>query len=111
MSESVELEADEVVSATQVARKAWDVYASTLRVVWETPENLGKLLLVDATTGNAVLDDEQTQEAANELYAQNPEAQPFGIRIGYNAAYTLGGVLELIAKPGEDNGTDTEGEQ
>jgi hypothetical protein len=36
-------------------------------------------------------------QAAHNLYAKHPYARLFGIRIGYNVAASLGGVMERVS--------------
>lgn len=60
----------------------------------ETPENIGKLVSIDLETGNYAIGDDYSLTAPRSLRQNNPNANIFTLRIGYNAVYALGGVLE-----------------
>ncbi len=51
--------------------------------------NTGRLLMIDVTTGNWVLGEDRI-EMARRLRERNPQAQKFGMRIGYPAAEKIG---------------------
>ena len=68
-----------------------------LRPDVETPGNIGKLLSVDIETGDYEIGDDDSFEAQRKLQARNPGAAIFAARIGYNAVYALGGVVEFVA--------------
>ena len=76
--------------------RAREIYAN-LRTTIETPENIGKLISIDVATGNYAIGDDYSLNAPRSLRVQNPDAQIFTLRIGYNAVYALGGVLERTA--------------
>ena len=74
--------------------KAW--YAESIRAKVETPENIGKMLMIDVDTGDYEID-EKRGEASQRLHAKRPDALIYGIRIGYNATEAIGGgMLERI---------------
>ncbi len=54
--------------------------------------NVGRLLLVDVTTGNWVIGEDRI-EMARRLRARNPEAQNYGMRVGYPATTAIGSSL------------------
>ena len=63
----------------------------------ETPENIGKLLSLDIETGDYELGVDGNFDAQRKLQAKHPGAAIFTTRIGYNAVYALGGVVERVA--------------
>ena len=77
-----QLTPDEVVSRGKA------LYESDIRAQVEEG-NIGRLLMVDVTTGNWVMGEDRI-EMARRLRARNPQAQNFGMRIGYAAAEKIG---------------------
>ena len=59
----------------------------------ETADNIGKMVIIDVATGDYAIDDNGLQ-AARHLHAKRPDAELYGVRIGYKAAEALGGILE-----------------
>ena len=49
----------------------------------------GKVFVVDIETGNYEIDDEDL-EATDRLFAKNPDAVTYGLRIGFGPIYKLG---------------------
>ncbi|OUC13056.1 MAG: hypothetical protein B0A82_19410 [Alkalinema sp. CACIAM 70d] len=85
-------------SREEVARRANEFYESGIRSIVETDENIGKMIIIDAETGDYAIGQNDI-EAVETLRQQNPNAQLFGIRIGYDVAVALGGaVMERIIK-------------
>ena len=76
-----------------IARRGEAWYENHLRTTVETPENIGKLMSIDVDTGDYVID-EKRGEASKRLREKRPDALIYGIRIGYVATETIGGVLE-----------------
>jgi hypothetical protein len=72
------------------ARELYERFRSDI----ETPQNVGKLVSIDITTGNYAVGDDNSFAALRSLRARNPQADIVTLRIGYNAVYALGGVLE-----------------
>ena len=68
------------------------LYDEELRHIVETPDNIGKQIVIDVETGDYEIDDDGLA-ASRRLLAKRPDAPLYGLRIGYNAVYTLGGVL------------------
>jgi hypothetical protein len=68
------------------------LYDERIRALVETPENIGKLVAIDVETGDYNVGDD-TVSATQRLLDTRPGAVLFGIRIGYNAVYALGGAL------------------
>lgn len=81
---------DTALSNKERAREWYD----RLRSEIETAENIGKLVSIDVDTGNHAVEDDRSLAAPRSLREKNPQANIFTLRIGYNAVYALGGVLE-----------------
>ena len=84
------------MSGEEVAKRANRLYDSEIRQKVETEENIGKMVIIDIETGDYEVDETGLQ-AAHNLYAKHPYARLFGIRIGYNVASSLGGVMERVS--------------
>lgn len=85
-----------LLSREDIATQAQQLYEK-IRAGIETEENIGKMVLIDVETGNYALDDERSLTAFEQLRTRNPNGQLYGIRIGYNVAAALGGVMERIS--------------
>lgn len=79
-------------SCEEITRLGKELYSQRIRAKVETEGNLGKMICIDIKTGDYEIDDESIR-AARRLTAKHPGAAIYGTRIGYPAAYTLGGVL------------------
>ncbi|MBC8139397.1 MAG: hypothetical protein H8F28_26265 [Fibrella sp.] len=86
-----------LLSREEIARRATTLYEDSIRSQVETPENIGKMVVIDAETGKFAVD-ELGFDAANGLRRDNPNARLFAIRIGYNVAASLGGIMERTTK-------------
>jgi hypothetical protein len=82
-----------LLSREEVAQRAKALYEQSIRAQVETEENVGKMVVIDIETGDFAVD-EQGIESSRQLQARNPNARLYGIRIGYNVAESLGGVME-----------------
>src|SRR5947207_6843167 len=67
-------------------------YDLAIRSKVETDENIGKIIVIDADSGDYEIADEGLA-AGRRLRERHPEADMLCLRIGYNAVYSLGGVL------------------
>jgi hypothetical protein len=85
-----------LLSGEEVAKRANKLYDTKIRQTVETAENIGKMVIIDVETGDYEVDEAGLQ-AAHNLYAKHPYARLFGIRIGYNVAAALGGVMERVS--------------
>lgn len=54
------------------------------------------MISIDIETGDYAIDDDLIQ-TGNRLLARHPDAALFGLRIGYNAVYSLGGTSTRTA--------------
>lgn len=77
----------------EIAERGEALYQQKIRAEVETPANIGKMVIIDVDTGEYAVDDIGLI-AARHLHAKHPNAQLYGIRIGYRTAEALGGVLE-----------------
>jgi len=89
-----------LLSREEVARRAEQLYEQGIREQVETPANIGKMVIIDVETGDFGVD-ELGFEAADALKAKNASARLFGIRVGYNVAASLGGILERTVTSSE----------
>ncbi|MBW4693061.1 MAG: hypothetical protein KME27_15010 [Lyngbya sp. HA4199-MV5] len=84
-----------LLSSEDVAKRAYRLYERQIRQTVEIDENIGKMVIIDIKTGDYEVDETGLQAARN-LQAKHPYARLFGIRIGYNVAASLGGVMERV---------------
>ena len=84
------------MTGEEVARRGQALYEAAIRSQVETAENIGKMVIIDVETGEYAIDP-LGLEASDRLHAKHPGAALYGIRIGYNVAESLGGVLERVA--------------
>lgn len=89
---------DLLQSREEIASQATTLYENVIRSQVETPENIGKMVVIDSETGNFAVD-ALGFDAANSLRRSNPNARLFALRIGYNVAASLGGIMERTTKP------------
>ncbi len=86
-----------LLSRQEVAQRAKQLYESSIRQKVEVDENIGKMAIVDFESGDYEVD-ETGLKAARKLRTKHPNARLFGIRIGYNVAVSLGGMMERVHK-------------
>lgn len=86
-----------LLSREDVALRGQALYDSRIRNEVETPETIGKMVIIDIETGDYAIG-ENDLEAVRILRKKNPTARLFGIRIGYDVAVSLGGVMERVTK-------------
>ncbi len=86
-----------LLSREEVARRAKQLYESSIRQQVEVEENIGKMVIIDIETGDYEVD-ETGLKASRKLSKKHPNARLFGIRIGYNVAVSFGGVMERVYK-------------
>ena len=84
------------LNAAEIAKLGEQIYASQLAAKIGTDANRGRLLSIDVETGDYEIGDDDSIEAPLRLHARHPGAAVYTLRIGYNAAVTLGGILEPI---------------
>ena len=74
----------------EVATRAKKLYTDNIRAIVEHEDNIGKMVVVDAETGEYAVDRSGIHSAIA-LKAKNPNARLFTIRIGYDVAVAFGG--------------------
>lgn len=82
------------LAPAEVARLGQESYDERIRSVVETEANIGKLVSIDVETGDYEIGEGTGLDATRRLHEKHPGAAVFTIRIGYNAVYALGGVLQ-----------------
>jgi hypothetical protein len=74
------------------AERAKEIYETSVRPLVETPENIGKILALDALSHDFEIDLDLLI-AGDKLRLQHPDAQIWFTRIGYKTTFAVGGVL------------------
>lgn len=85
-----------LLSHEDVAKLARRLYDSSIRKEVEKEGNIGKMVIIDVETGDYEVD-KNGLHASNRLNERHPDTRQFGLRIGYNVAATLGGVVERVS--------------
>jgi hypothetical protein len=80
----------------EVATRANKLYADKIRSVVEHEDNIGKMVVIDAETGEYAVDRSGIHSAIA-LKAKNPNARLFTIRIGYDVAVSFGGNSDRVS--------------
>jgi len=82
-----------------IARRGEALYSDRLRAVVETPESIGKMLILDVETGDYEID--RSGLIANKrLLARRPDTNLYGIRIGFDVVEGFGGFAPKRIKGG-----------
>ena len=81
-------------SSEQIGRMGKELYERSIRAIVESDENTGKLVSIDIETGDFEIGEDRSLDSARRLLFKHPGAAIYTLRIGYNAMYALGGVLE-----------------
>ena len=76
---------------------AENLYETTFRHIVETPENIGRMIIIDVNSKDYAIDSTGSV-AASQLYARQANAELLGIRIGYEVAASLGGAMNRRAR-------------
>ncbi|OCQ95050.1 hypothetical protein BCD64_27180 [Nostoc sp. MBR 210] len=80
-------------SVEEVASRAQQFYENGIRQNVEHSDNIGKMIVIDAETGEYGIDPTGVETALN-LKQKNPNARLFNIRIGSDVAVSFGGAME-----------------
>ena len=80
-------------SREEVAQRGEAIYEQEIRPHVES-ESKGKYLVLDIETGEYEIDQDDLA-ATKRLMAKRPDAVVYGLRIGYPAAYRLGGFSKV----------------
>ncbi|MBB6050719.1 hypothetical protein [Armatimonas rosea] len=83
-------------SGDEIVRLGEELYEATVRALVETDENIGKIVSIDVETGDFAVDADPVRTGL-QVQAKHPGAAIYGKRIGYNAAFALGGTLTKSA--------------
>jgi hypothetical protein len=81
----------------EVAQRAKQFYDQGIRQEVEHGDNIGKMIVIDAETGEYGID-EIGIEPGLKLKEKNPNARLFMMRIGYDDVFGFGGTVERIAE-------------
>lgn len=81
----------------EVAQRAKHFYENGIRQQVECDDNIGKMIVIDAETGEYGID-KTGVETALKLKLQKPNARLFTLRIGYDVAVSFGGASERTVK-------------
>ncbi|MBD2772178.1 hypothetical protein [Iningainema tapete] len=73
----------------EVAQRAKQFYDQGIRSIVEHGDNIGKMIVIDAETGEYEID-ETGVESILTLKQKNPNARLFMMRIGYDVAFSFG---------------------
>ena len=87
MLETIFWTTEEVVTAGS------KIYEQKIRLLVETPENIGKMLTLDVETGEYKIGTNSI-EGAIDLKQNRPMARLFTLRIGHDVGVSFGGLSE-----------------
>jgi hypothetical protein len=73
----------------ELRRRGKELYEQRVRLLVETPDNLGKIVSIDIESGDFEVD-EDLLKATDRLLIRHPGAPIWGERIGYDAVFALG---------------------
>ncbi len=79
-------------NTADIGQRAQQLY-DRLRDTIETPENIGKRIVMEVESGDYEIDDTGVQ-ASLRLQARHPEAKLYALHIGYKSAVSFCGALE-----------------
>ena len=72
-----------------------EIYETQILPLLE-PEDKGKYLVLDITTGDYAIHPHRLGQADADLYARRPDAIPYSVRIGYPTVYRFGGPRKQV---------------
>lgn len=78
----------------EIARRGKEIYESKIRALVEA-DNIGKFLVIDVESGDYEVDKSEIA-ADNRLRERHPGAVFYLMRIGYRAAYSIGGGMQRV---------------
>jgi hypothetical protein len=81
----------------EVAKRAKQFYENGIRQQVESGDNIGKMIVIDAETGEYGIDKNGVETALN-FKQKKPNARLFTMRIGYDVAIGFGGACERIVE-------------
>jgi hypothetical protein len=77
----------------EIAKRGEMIYERAIRSQVETPENVGRMAVIDIETEDFEVEASGV-DAARRLRSRHPDGTLYGKRIGYDVAEAIGGVLE-----------------
>ncbi len=77
-----------LLNREEVAARAQALYERSIRREVETEENVGRMVIIDVETGDYELDG-MGIEATRRLRVRHPDAQLYGIMVGYRTAVSF----------------------
>ena len=80
-------------TSDEIARRGQELYEQRIRAEVEM-DNRGKFLVLDIETGAYEIDEDE-RIALKRIQTKRPGAAFYMLRIGYSAAYRLGGQLRV----------------
>ena len=81
-----------IYTGEEIVRRGEEFYERSIRHQVETDENIGKIVSIDIETGDYAVDADPVV-AGLQVQSRHPQAAIYGKRIGYDAAFALGGTL------------------
>lgn len=81
----------------EVAERAKQFYENGIRQQVESGDNIGKMIVIDAETGEYEVDKNGVKTALK-FKQKKPNARLFTMRIGYDVAIGFGGFSERIVE-------------
>jgi hypothetical protein len=82
--------ADKPSGSDTIAARGEELYERSIRPKVEADEtNIGKMIVIDTKSGDYEID-ESGLAASRRLRARHPDAEPYALRVGYDAVYGFG---------------------
>lgn len=81
----------------ETVRRGEEWFERAIRQEVDKPENFGKRLIINIETGEYEMDDDSLV-ATHRLLAKDPDAQLYGMKIGFPAASKRGGSWPATVK-------------
>lgn len=78
-------------------KRGQEIYNTRIREAVETEENIGKLISINVDDETFIVNDDRDARPLMAFRQANPDASILILRIGYNVAYTFGGLMERTA--------------
>ena len=87
-----------LISNEEIDGRGQALYDEIIGSKVSTAENIGKQIVIDIETGAYEIDVSGLKASQRSL-SKHPGAALYGLRIGYNAGYAIGGVLSRTGHP------------
>ena len=87
-----------MLSGDELLKRGQELYNNGIRAAVETEENIGKLVTINVDDQTFIVSDDSDARPMMAFRAANPDADILTLRVGYNVAYTFGGLMERTAK-------------